>query len=176
VTAATGPLVRVERAADRLAAGVLLVIMLIVVSDVGLRYAFNSPLSWSYDLISLYLMLAAFFPALAPTHRNDGHIAVDLFQRHIPARALRIGLALGHSAALVLFALMTWLFAGKAFAAAAAGEAMYGVFPWPTWPRYAIVCLGLALLTLRQAIVVWSNVRGALAADPVRPGRAPHGT
>ena len=44
-----------------LASVCLFAIMVIVFLDVGLRYIFNSPLGWSYDVISLYLMVALFF-------------------------------------------------------------------------------------------------------------------
>lgn len=36
-------------------------IMLVVSLDATLRYVMSSPLSWSYELIGLYLMVAVFF-------------------------------------------------------------------------------------------------------------------
>ena len=38
----------------------LFVIMIVVFGDVVMRYVFNSPFSWAYDLIALYLMAAVF--------------------------------------------------------------------------------------------------------------------
>ena len=45
-----------ERVFIIVAGAMLLVIMMSATADVALRYIFNSPLGWSYDIISLYLM------------------------------------------------------------------------------------------------------------------------
>ena len=56
-----------ERVCSGLAAAMLLAIMLIATLDVAMRYFLNSPLGWSYDLISLYLMAGMFFLAMSST-------------------------------------------------------------------------------------------------------------
>ena len=50
-----------ERTLMLVAALMLLSIMLISTLDVLMRYVFNQPLGWAYDLISLYLMCGLFF-------------------------------------------------------------------------------------------------------------------
>src|SRR4051794_27976659 len=50
-----------EKAVSTIAAIFMFAIMMIVFSDVVMRYAFNRPFSWAYDLISLYLMAGGFF-------------------------------------------------------------------------------------------------------------------
>ena len=52
---------RIEKLASTIAAVFMFAIMMIVFSDVIMRYAFNRPFSWAYDLISLYLMAGVFF-------------------------------------------------------------------------------------------------------------------
>ena len=61
VTALLGAIEVVERFAIRLALVMLFAVMMIVAADVFMRYVFNAPFSWAYDLISLYLMAGAFF-------------------------------------------------------------------------------------------------------------------
>src|SRR3990167_301080 len=68
------------------ASACLFAIMVIVFFDVGLRYFLNSPLGWSYDLISLYLMVALFFLALSVTQRDDHHVRVDIVFSHVSPR------------------------------------------------------------------------------------------
>lgn len=51
----------VEKFGVGLAGLLMLAIMFVVVADVALRYLFNAPLSWSYELISVYLMVGLFF-------------------------------------------------------------------------------------------------------------------
>ena len=46
----------IEKIASTIAAVFMFAIMIIVFGDVIMRYAFNRPFSWAYDLISLYLM------------------------------------------------------------------------------------------------------------------------
>ena len=86
----------IERAVTAVAATLSIAIMLIVTCDVALRYLFNSPLTWAYDLISLYLMAAVFFLVLGDAHRAGAPLAAagepmdpdDLVTLHMPlARA-----------------------------------------------------------------------------------------
>ena len=44
----------IEKIASTIAAVFMFAIMMIVFSDVIMRYAFNRPFSWAYDLISIY--------------------------------------------------------------------------------------------------------------------------
>jgi len=39
----------------------LFALMCLVVADVGRRYLFNAPISWSYEVINHYLMPGVFF-------------------------------------------------------------------------------------------------------------------
>ncbi|HEX2059972.1 MAG TPA: TRAP transporter small permease subunit, partial [Thermoanaerobaculia bacterium] len=54
-----------EKAGITVAGIFMFAIMLVVVTDVVLRYFVNAPLSWSYELISLYLMVGLFFFSLS---------------------------------------------------------------------------------------------------------------
>ena len=48
---------RIEKIASTIAAVFMFAIMMIVFSDVIMRYGFNRPFAWAYDLISIYLMV-----------------------------------------------------------------------------------------------------------------------
>ena len=61
-----GIIAGIERLYRLVAATCLAAIMLIVAADVLLRYLFNAPLSWAFDLISLYLMAGVFFLSRMP--------------------------------------------------------------------------------------------------------------
>jgi hypothetical protein len=50
-----------ERALTVIATIALFAIMALVVADVFMRYVLNSPFSFTYDLIGLYLLAAVFF-------------------------------------------------------------------------------------------------------------------
>src|SRR4051794_22119560 len=63
----------VEKAVSSIAAVFMFAIMIIVFSDVVMRYAFNRPFSWAYDLISLYLMAGIFFLILSEAYASHAH-------------------------------------------------------------------------------------------------------
>ena len=58
----------IEKIASTIAAVFMFAIMIIVFGDVIMRYAFNKPFSWAYDLISLYLMAGVFFLVLSEAY------------------------------------------------------------------------------------------------------------
>jgi TRAP-type C4-dicarboxylate transport system permease small subunit len=124
-------------------------IMLIVVADVLMRYIFGTPLSWSYNLIGLYLMVAVFFFALSDTLQNHGHIAIDIFQHRIPHRARHLSLSVGYLLSTVIMALIGWQAWLRFKSAYVNDDRIAAVIPWPTWIAYLIVLLGCFVMTLR---------------------------
>ena len=76
----------IERLLGGIATLLMLAIMFIVFADVILRYAFNSPLPWAYDLISLYLMAGAYFFVLSGTFAAHAHVGVDILVSVCPHR------------------------------------------------------------------------------------------
>ena len=67
-----------ERALTVIAVVFMFVIMLLVVTDVFMRYALNSPFSFTYDLIGLYLLAGVFFFTLSDALREHVHVGVDI--------------------------------------------------------------------------------------------------
>lgn len=145
---------RLEHAASTGAAAAMFAIMLIVFADVGLRYLFNSPLAWSYDLISLYLMGAAFFFALSETLRRNHHVAVDILYLRLSLRARRIWKLLGWLLSLLLFAVIFVLAVQTSWSRWTGDNVVAGAIPWPTWIPAAIAALGFGLLLARLALGV----------------------
>ena len=142
----------VENLASLIAACVLCGVMLIVAADVAMRYIFNRPFGWTYDLISLYLMGALFYFALSPTFAQGAHISVDVIAHRLPTylrRALQIVIALVSAA---LFATIAWLAAARTLDDFQSGAATSGEILWPTWLANVLVPLGCALLTLRLIV------------------------
>ena len=130
----------------------LAVIMVVVVTDVTMRYVLRSPLGWSYDLIGTYLMVCVFFFALSDTLHQHGHISIDIFAHALPRRFTHASLALGYalsSALLAMIARQAWYRTSAAFSA---NNLISATVPWPTWPSYFMLCLGSALITLRCAL------------------------
>ncbi|MEX4006706.1 TRAP transporter small permease [Neoaquamicrobium sediminum] len=146
---ASALLARIESVLALLSGLSLGAIMLIVVADVAMRYVFAAPLSWSYNLIGLYLMVAVFFFALSDTLHNHGHIAIDIFQHQIPHRPRHLALAVGYLLSSGLMALIGWQAWLRLKSAYLNDDRIAAVIPWPTWVAYFIVAAGCLVMTLR---------------------------
>jgi TRAP-type C4-dicarboxylate transport system permease small subunit len=127
-------------------------VMIIVCTDVALRYLFNDPLSWAYDLISLYVMVGLLYLALAPSYSGDHHIRIDLLVRGANAsRRLWLG-RLQILMVAPVFVVIAWLAAVESYNAYHANRVLSGPIPWPRWPIGALVALGSAMLLLRLSL------------------------
>lgn len=158
---------RLEYGASTAAALALFSIMLIVFADVLLRYLFNSPLSWSYDLISLYLMGAAFFFALSETLRRNHHVSVDILYLRLSLRARQLWKLLGWSLSFALFAGIFVLAVRTSWSRWTGDNVVAGAIPWPTWIPAAIAAAGFLLLLARLALGVLALALALVASRPL---------
>lgn len=142
----------IDRLLAFIAALMMLATMVIVSADVLLRYLFNAPLSWSYDLIGLYLMAGIFFLLLSDTFRMGGHIGVDIVQQALPRAARHVMLGLGDILSIAVFGPIVWIGLNRTQASLEAGEVLAGLISWPVWVSYAFVPLGMGMLTLRLVL------------------------
>jgi len=150
-------LVMMDLALMVVAAAAMAAIMLVVTLDATLRYTMSSPLTWSYDLIGLYLMVAVFFLALPDTLNHHGHIAVDLFQRLIPFRLRHLFLGIGYALSTWVMVLITWGAGMRFYTAFVRDERIAALVPWPTWIAYFLVVVGSAALVLRCLVRVYGH-------------------
>lgn len=155
-----------ERVWRLVASAALAAIMLIVAADVMLRYLFNAPLSWAFDLISLYLMAALFFLALSDTQRHHGHVAVDIFQYRFSNRMRHLCQCLVHVASAAAFGVIFLLGIGRMRDAYLAGDVLEGAIAWPTWIAAALVPLGVGLLLARLLLSALAHGFSALTGRP----------
>jgi len=144
----------------------LMGIMMVIVVDVIMRYFFSAPLSWSYDLIGMYLVTLVFFLALADTFRCGGHIKVELFENLRSKRLFAVAEIICYISSLVFFALILMQMIESGIEGMFAGEVVDGAIPWPTWPPYLIAALGVALLMIRVTLNVIRRI-AALASSRV---------
>jgi TRAP-type C4-dicarboxylate transport system permease small subunit len=139
----------VEKLFEAVTAFLMLLIMMVVVIDVCLRYFFNSPLTWAYDLIGLYLMAGVFFLSVSSTYAMHKHIGLDILVQKFPETGRRLAEIVTSLLAIPLFALIAKVGAERAWSNWANGDAMAGLIAWPTWIAAALVPLGIGLLVLR---------------------------
>lgn len=165
---------KLEVALAGLSGAVIAAIMLIVVCDVVMRYLFNAPLGWSYELIGAYLVVAAFFLALSDTLNGHHHVAIDIFQPLIPHRLKHLLLGVGYAAATVVLTLIAWQAWIRVASAWSADDRLSASLPWPTWPSYLFVVVGTVVILLRALVRVVGHLASAatgreLVATPPPP-------
>jgi TRAP-type C4-dicarboxylate transport system permease small subunit len=158
---------RMENWLVNIAAASLFLIMLVVVLDVIMRYGFNSPLSWSYELIAMYLMVIVFFFALSNTLEDNAHIAVDILHIKMQPRARHGCLAVGYWLSLCVFILILWTAAQETWISYINREVTDGLIQWPTWLSWLSVPVGIALLILRIAFRAVGHTLSGLSGRSV---------
>jgi TRAP-type C4-dicarboxylate transport system permease small subunit len=141
---------RTEALLGGVASAMLLATMLIVVADVVLRYFFRSPLAWSYDLVSLYLMVGLFFFSMSDTLNHGEHVCVDILHKYMPAGLRRFNEAVGCALGSTLFGAIFWMGCLRTLSAFQAGEVGSGSIPWPMWLSAAAVPIGAGTMVLRM--------------------------
>ncbi|MEJ2469796.1 MAG: TRAP transporter small permease subunit [Desulfuromonadales bacterium] len=63
----------------------ILPLILVVVYEVIMRYGFNAPTSWAFEL-TVFLYGTHFSFALGYAHKHDTHVAIDVFESRLPER------------------------------------------------------------------------------------------
>lgn len=140
---------RVDWLLSRIAAVVVLAVMVMIVCDVAGRYAFSHPLPWVYDLVSIYVMNIVLYFMVSEVLRTQSHIELDLEVRLLPRRAWAVLQALAWLAVAVAISLVAWVMFQSMLDSYGKGEVHPGLYEWPVWLEKASVFLGLLLLTLR---------------------------
>jgi len=151
----------VERLSMAIAGICFVMIVLITAVDVAMRYVFNAPLIWAFELISDYLMVAIFFLAIGATQRFNQNIGVDILVRRLPERpraalaAACLVLVLGY---IGLVGHAGWYVFADAWSN---GDVLAGAIAWPRWPALLLVPIGCGLLVLRLIVDLIGNLGAA---------------
>lgn len=142
-------LCKVEFATLIVACAALFAIMLLVFFDAVLRYTVNSPLKFTSDIVTLYLISCALLLALSYTLRRGGHINVDLFVHVLPPRLYDILVGISYVCAVAVVGIMAREVTLLAWDSWVQNEVMVGIYAWPLWLSKSIVALSLLILDVR---------------------------
>lgn len=154
--AGSGVYARLRRALDivdgalvGLGSLMLFALMCLVVADVSMRYFFNAPLQWSYEVVSSYLMPGLFFLAVSHTLRAHSHVAVDILHNYVGRDTRYTFEVVASFLAAPAFAIAAWMSAGvtlQDFRTAATSSSGLAV---PTWTVSIFLPVGFGLLSVR---------------------------
>jgi TRAP-type mannitol/chloroaromatic compound transport system permease small subunit len=155
-----------SRWAGRLAALLVLVLIVLMNYEVTARYVFSAPTIWSYE-VSTMVMGASFVLAIGYAVATDSHVRVDLLAARLGARGRAIVDLAGYALLLPILLWLTHALWGYFYGAYATGETS-GQSAWNprVWPFRLMLLAGAAAWTLQ---VLAEIARAALALA----GRAP---
>ncbi|HUR90657.1 MAG TPA: TRAP transporter small permease [Ramlibacter sp.] len=151
----------------------LFALMCLVVADVSLRYIFNSPLQWSYEVITNYLMPGLFFLAVSDTLKSHSHVAVDIVHNYIKPKTRYVLQAIVSVVAVPAFAVTTWYSAIVTLNDFETRATSTSGLPVLTWTLDLFLPIGFGLLTIRLFldaigyIMTLSSGRAVLALPPI---------
>jgi TRAP-type C4-dicarboxylate transport system permease small subunit len=135
-----------NRQTSNLAMIVLMAMGLLIVADVILRRFFNSPLSWTFEVIEVMLTVVVFF-TLAYCAVKRGHIAVDVLTSRLSAKAQAIVDIVACFLGVVLFVFMAYCSILSALQEKTIHR-MTGLLQIPIYPFVFVVAFGSILLAL----------------------------
>jgi TRAP-type C4-dicarboxylate transport system permease small subunit len=155
--------------------------MLLVASDVVLKYLFNAPVPMTLELVAAYFMPAICFLPLGNVTRTEAHLEVELFTQGMAGRPL---------AAIKLFGCVFGIAYGIymldpaiAQAIKMTGRGEYweaATVHLPVWPARWFFPLGIGLMILWLALLAVSHVfvvltgRSPIAREMSKQGDTKH--
>lgn len=162
-----------------LACVLLCLLILFVTYEVIMRYIFNAPTKWSYE-IDGYLYVAIVLLALGYAQSQDKHMKMDLVVSKLSGKrykVMHILLALFGSAYAVLLLVFGWEYAYAAFIK---GYKASSTFASPLWPSYMALPLGALGLALEYIVeivedIINFNKDGGSPAGDVPPASGRNG-
>jgi len=152
-----------------LSALTVVALVVLMLYDVVLRYAFNAPTTWGNDL-NTFLMGGAFVMSIAYALSTDSHVRVDLLytehNRHYLNYVDLIGLTL---IILPVVAWLTWGLWGYLLEGIRTGERT-GSGGWNpvVWPFRVVLVLGFAMFTIQIFAEIMKRI-AAICGKPIEP-------
>jgi len=139
------------------ATSVIALMMILTVSDVFMRYAFNSPITGTTE-ISEFMMVIVVFPAFAWCAVVKRHVKVDLILEHFPPRIQAIIDSITMLIALGIYVIITWRSALESMDVTETSSLLrVGHSPF-----YWVLTFGFALLCLAVISLIVENVTKAV--------------
>ena len=145
-----------------IAAGLLLLlIMILVCLDVGLRYLFNRPLGWVTEIGS-YVLLYVTFLVAAWVLRGEGHVAMDMITNLVSPKIQSMVKAVTSAISALVCLVLAWFGFKVSWDLLWSGYFTPTMLELPKWFLTAVIFLGFFLLFIqfiRRTITSLKNWR-----------------
>lgn len=158
------------RASNTLASLWILVLMLLMLADVALRFAFNRPVTGVNEILEISIV-AMLYMQIAQALRDDKHTRSDAYRLRLQRRNPRAALLLDAVFMAAGFALMVFILAATWPRVMEAWQGGFtignrGVFIVPEWPLRAVILFGCLLMAVQFATLSVSRARRFVGGGP----------
>lgn len=156
---------KISELSGRIAAVVVLPLVLAMVFEVVSRYVFSAPTLWAFE-ISYMMMGTIFLLGLSFALRNGQHVNVDFIHSHLSPRVIGIIDAIAYFVLTCLLFWMTITLAKNVSDVYRTGEGS-GLSAWNPviWPYRMIYVFGFATFTLQAFGKFLENLLTALGSN-----------
>lgn len=133
----------------------LVAMMLIIVADVFMRYAFNAPIPGTYDLVGILLAIMIFF-GLAKVISERAEITIDIVDNLGSPALVRTLKLVASLVALCILVFIFWSMIGPMISAYRYGDRSLEL-NLPVWLTWVLSLLGLSGAVLSAILVTFSS-------------------
>ncbi len=138
-------------------AGWVVVVMMLTISyDVAMRYIFNAPTTWSFE-INRYMLIFVVFIGGGWTLPSGGHVSVDIATERLMERKrilLDTVTSLMAGTYVLVFLIQSIVFTNDAWEHNVRSTEYLA---WPLWPIRMFLVIGAAMLLLEYVIRIIKN-------------------
>jgi TRAP-type C4-dicarboxylate transport system permease small subunit len=137
-------------------AGCMVVMVLLILYDVGMRSLFNRPLMSSYELV-MFLMVVVVFTALAYTQSEGSIVKIELVVSRLPKKVQAVLEIVTSFLSLGLILLIAWRNVVRSIELRHE-HLISPILHMPVYPFYLVVAFGLVLLSLVLFVEILESV------------------
>jgi len=163
LAAVAGAMDRYNRLAVFLAMIALMLTALILTYSVVVRYFFHQPTDWQ-DEASVFMLVGVIFLCSAYVQSLRGHIGIEALAGFLSPNANKVRMFFVDLVSFVFCAFFSWKSWTLFHEAWVDGQTTSSTFAPPLWIPYAMMALGMSMLTLQLLVQVLTRVTGTKEA------------
>jgi len=135
---------------------IMILMVLLITTDVTLRYTMNMPLKFSIEMVEV-MLIVLFYSGMAYTQLRNRHIRVDVLTNHFPPKAQLVTTLCTDLLAIWIIIILSWRNVVQAQNLYRGGY-LTGMIDVPLWPFAVISALFLAIFVLTVVVDFLENL------------------
>ena len=123
-----------------------------------MRYVFNSPTIWAWD-INIQLFALVVFMSGGYTLLKNGHVNIDVLYSRLSPRGQALLDIITFPIFLIFMGVLVWKLGGMAVQSVEEGEVMSTIFAPPIYPLKVAITIGTFLFLMQGVSNLLKNIR-----------------